>query len=622
MKIRGLLLAVVSVGVLAGAFVGATPKALAAEKPAVTTVSIVLKPQNQSVLDSYATQTVDPHSDNFHHYLTPLEVAEKFGQSGDQIDEFVRYFDRYHVSTTAYQGNLVLKLRGSRANLVRAFKATKGKAAGRSITRYKLPGNLAAKVVTVIGLYAKNPSSDSGSQSISAYPKFSREPNLKLSADKFSKKYGALKFANCYQLSQLYDRQLTGKDQRVGIITTNTDVRTSDVQTYWRQLGINTDASRLNKVYVNDGAKKTTRMISFGLTGNQVEATLDVEQAGSVAPDATVDLYLATSANDSVQSNTLYFNAFTQAISSNHDKQISTSFSPGVELAKNWFSGSSETLADYNQAMNIVLAQAATQGISVFSSSGDYGPWMRPMKKQNLAVTTSPFMTIVGGTTLPFKQKINGKNIWVKHERAWGDTTTLSAAELKKGIFSGSGGGFSRVNSTPDYQLGVPGVNTYNAIQLLTYRKGKFILNRTPKLVSGTASGRNVPDIVGNADPYTGYATYVSGDNVKVNKKGKITRKPTKIWMVNGGTSYTTPQMAAATAVMNSGLKASVGFWNPQIYRFAVTEDSPFTPLNSKINNNNLYYTGQPGKVYNQATGLGTVNFEKLTNQFTNEDQK
>ncbi|WP_279404031.1 hypothetical protein [Secundilactobacillus kimchicus] len=68
--------------------------------------------------------------------------------------------------------------------------------------------------------------------------------------------------------------------------------------------------------------------------------------------------------------------------------------------------------------------------------------------------------------------------------------------------------------------------------------------------------------------------------------------------------------------MMNSGLNAPIGFWNPQIYKFAQSSDSPFTPLDSITNNDNLYYTGQPGKLYNQATGLGTINFDKLYSNF------
>ena len=67
------------------------------------------------------------------------------------------------------------------------------------------------------------------------------------------------------------------------------------------------------------------------------------------------------------------------------------------------------------------------------------------------------------------------------------------------------------------------------------------------------------------------------------------------------------------TAVINSQSgRSKMGFWNPQIYQLAQQQDSPFHPLNDTDNNSNLYYTGQPGTVYNQASGLGTVDFAKL----------
>ena len=71
---------------------------------------------------------------------------------------------------------------------------------------------------------------------------------------------------------------------------------------------------------------------------------------------------------------------------------------------------------------------------------------------------------------------------------------------------------------------------------------------------------------------------------------------------------------------MNSGRTTSIGFWNSQIYKFAQQTDTPFNPLNDANNNNNLFYTGQPGTLYNQATGLGTINFDKLYQDFNNQD--
>ncbi len=77
-------------------------------------------------------------------------------------------------------------------------------------------------------------------------------------------------------------------------------------------------------------------------------------------------------------------------------------------------------------------------------------------------------------------------------------------------------------------------------------------------------------------------------------------------WIPSGGTSIASPQMAATAALINSqpGRKR-MGFWNPQIYQLASQTDSPFRPLNDTTDNSNLYYTGQTGTVYNQASGLG-----------------
>ncbi len=71
------------------------------------------------------------------------------------------------------------------------------------------------------------------------------------------------------------------------------------------------------------------------------------------------------------------------------------------------------------------------------------------------------------------------------------------------------------------------------------------------------------------------------------------------------------------TAVINSQPgRARMGFWNAQIYQLAQKSDSPFHPLNATTDNSNLYYTGQPGTVYNQASGLGTTDFAKLAEDY------
>jgi subtilase family serine protease len=114
-----------------------------------------------------------------------------------------------------------------------------------------------------------------------------------------------------------------------------------------------------------------------------------------------------------------------------------------------------------------------------------------------------------------------------------------------------------------------------------------------------------MPDVSADADPYTGYLLYepsFAGVGKPVLQGG---------W---GGTSFVAPQLNGSTAVIDSALGHRVGFWNPSIYGDALGfGGSPFNSLNTaSTNNDNLYYTGNPGQLFNEAVGLGTPNLGKL----------
>ncbi|QOJ84757.1 S53 family peptidase [Lentilactobacillus parabuchneri] len=581
--------------------------------------NIAFKPQSSSGLTDYVYDTVDPTSTNFHQYLTPDQFAEKFGRTPEQISAFQTYLSQYHLKSSAYPGNLALKVWGTRQNLIKAFNAKRVKVGKKDYrTKIKLPGKLASQTVSVIGVYATKPKANKAKTSVTpTIPKDSTPPNTDLSKTTFAKKYGAMKFADRYQLSNLYSKGLTGQGQRIGVITMN-DFKTSDVVKYWDQNGVNADSSRVNKIYPVENAKAGKLLLSLGISAPQMESTLDVDQSGAVAPGANIDAYIGISLGNVTSSTSIFYIAFMNAVSDDRDKQLTTSFAPNVELASRWEQNASASMQQYSDAFNLMLEQAAAEGITVFRASGDYGPRELPSKQFNHVFSTSPYQVITGGTTLPYTRIIDGKIVTVNKERAWGDA--YSDPKTKPSTYAGSGGGFSILNPTPRYQQGISGVNTFRAIDLLKYKDGGYLVQKDPQIIFGTGSGRNFPDVSANADNHTGYALYVSGDNLSYNSKTKkISSHYLKLWSVNGGTSFVSPQMAGANAVMNSGRDTPLGFWNPQIYKFATESDSPFNVLDDADNNNNLYYTGQPGKLYNQATGLGTINFDKLFSKFQSE---
>lgn len=588
--------------------VSTTASANAKQTP--VTVNVVFNVRDRNAMNTYVSQTVDPMSVNYHQYLTPQQVADRFGRTNAEFSDFNRYFSQYHLKSAAYPGNFVMKVQGSQKNLVKAFKATPAKTnKDWDVTGTKLPGKLSSQVASVLGLFVdkKKTSTKTDKKALKFTHNLIEDdtPIVASSQNQLAKKYGPTKFADRYGVNKLYDQNLHGAGQRIGVIVTY-DFNPSDVADYWKQMRVNSDVSRIHKIYTTDNTGGPKPKNNDDVT-SQEEASLDVEQAGGVADQAQIDAYVGVSSNGDTTLDVQYLDAFATAIGDNRDKQLTTSQSFGNELNGFGRGGLSETASEFNDAINLVFEQAAIQGTVIFNAAGDSGPYEVANKSTNLPFPTSEYAVQVGGTTLPYTKIIGGQLIQVKKERAWGDSYSQGTV-TKPTVFPGGGGGFSTLNPTPAYQLGVPGVNTYNAFNMLKYTKGGYLVNPDPEMISGTHQGRNVPDISGNADEKTGYGVYIT-------YKAGNTQVP--IWMNAGGTSFVAPQMAGASAVINSGLKTSAGFWNPQLYKFAVQSDTPFHVLDdATMENTNLYYTGQPGKVYNQATGLGTVDFSKLFTKF------
>lgn len=287
------------------------------------------------------------------------------------------------------------------------------------------------------------------------------------------------------------------------------------------------------------------------------------------------------------------------------------------------------------------------QGESVFAAAGDSGAYAarRDIGSSTLSVNLpvdSPYVTAAGGTTTPwsgvFSTTTTGRvkaPVSVRAQRTWAwdyvwpalarvghvPEQTVASVEVV-----GGGGGYSTMVAMPSYQQGVPGTTSYSDVQELTptnyqtirtfygnatYPAGvlpwTFVLNPFPRVGRGQGSSRALPDVSADADPFSGYLAY-----------GPTTTTTAMVlaggW---GGTSFVGPQLNGATAVIESALHRRVGFWNPSIYSFAMQRSSPFTPLDQAgTQNDNLYYTGTPGAVYNPASGLGVPNLTTLALDF------
>jgi len=274
------------------------------------------------------------------------------------------------------------------------------------------------------------------------------------------------------------------------------------------------------------------------------EVMLDIEVAGSIVPHAELALYFAPNTGSG------FLNAVSAAV---HDRVRK----PGV-ISISWAGTEEAGEEQYFLAFHEVFAAAASLGVTVCASSGDHGSAGMEQKDWDGKIHTEhpacdPLVLGCGGT------QIQGT------DRVWNDGTPFDATDPNGGGGWATGGGISEIFDVPAYQADA-GV---------------------PVSLASKKPGRGVPDVALSATNYFTRADGVEG--------------------ASGGTSASTPLMAALVTRLNQALRTHVGFLNPFLYAHAkdgVTRD--VTQGNNAIEDTVKGYSARKG--WDAATGLGTPN--------------
>ena len=243
-------------------------------------------------------------------------------------------------------------------------------------------------------------------------------------------------------------------------------------------------------------------------------------------------------------------------------------------LAGNASFGECDSLASalgFTAMADPVFGQAATQGQSVFASTGDTGTGCRGAVNGTPAgvpgteyPASSTYVVAVGGTTLFTKpdNTYQGEVVW-----------------------NSGGGGLSAVEKPGAWQAGVvPAAAT-------------------------TANQRGIPDISLDADPNTGANVIVAGANTQI-----------------GGTSLSAPLAVGVWARLQTQNNNTLGFAAPRLYKeFAdLQAGAPAPPtgyFTRTVGGFNDVLTGTMGfpatTGWDFATGMGSIDIDKtLTNLF------
>ena len=568
-------------------------------------------------------------------FLSVADFARRYGQPQNRIAALERYLAHYGISATAMPDGLDVQATGTAGEFDAALSVQQqqyhlpsvpshdgrpghpgGVAHGTKQTPL-LPRELGSFVLAILGL-SNYPTMQSDMIGVpkNATPK--DLPNTALLPTDF---------ATRYDLNPVYAAGGTGSGRTVGIVTLASIDSTFPLQ-FWNDIGLSgfsTSPSRITLDNVDGGSGPVSDSLGSG------ETAIDVEQSGALAPNANIRVYQAPNTDNG------YADAFFQAASDNVADSVSTSWGESETVVKYFANGGMED-PQYVQAFDEAFLELAAQGQSAFAASGDAAAYddSDELGSTDLTVdnpAASPWITAGGGTTLPGTITFNTlPNATIPAERAWGwdyiwpllaETFGGDESGWAESEVAGGGGGYSTMEPMPSYQRGVPGTSFFSAVPYFTPTDPVQVngltldtawdFNGTPPTIQGFGNGgRAVPDVSTDADPETGYLAYFAYDIPNYDACG-TTDANGACYEQWGGTSFVAPQLNGATAAIDSVLGRRVGFWNPSIYRFATQHDSPFTPLNTPgTSNDNLYYTGTPGTLYNPATGLGTPDLAKL----------
>ncbi|MFJ9838983.1 protease pro-enzyme activation domain-containing protein [Kitasatospora sp. NPDC101155] len=489
-------------------------------------VAVNLKLRNADALDRFLTAVTTPGSPQFGKYLTPEQFSAQFGPAQQDVEKVKAYLTAQGLTVGDVSANRqVVNAHGTAAQISQAFGTHESSYVDPQLQRAffanddaaSIPADLASVVQGVSGL-----------------------DNHAVRKTHLAKPNAVTPSAATATPSGMSPAQYTGAYNlnKTGADGTGTTVAlwefdgytSSDLTTYDSQFGLTGPAVSTVSV---DGANYDSAPGQ-----GQGEVELDSEIVRGAAPKATQLIYEAPN-NDQGE-----IDMANKIVADNKASVISIS----------WGSCEPDTTAASMTAVDNAFKQAAAQGISIFSASGDDGS--RDCTRSTSGSTvkavdfpaSSPHQTGVGGTNL----KVTSSNAY-SSESAW----------------STAGGGVSTVFSKPSWQTGT-GVN-------------------------GTM--RTVPDVASNADPQSGFSIYTAG-----------------AWQVYGGTSAAAPLWSGYAAQFNQKAKAAgqsvLGEASPRLYSVANSSNygSTFHDVTTGANQDFSAGTG-----YDQVTGWGSPVADALT---------
>lgn len=453
----------------------ATDRGAAPASMQVDQMHLVLKrsASQEAALHSLIAAQTTPGSPEYHKWLTPAEFGQKFGPSSTDVATIESWLQSEGFSGVKVNpGRLTIAFNGTVAQVAKTFHAQfhqyqlNGQTYSAVASNPQIPAALAPVVQgfvalnnfpahrqsRVLGKATYNPKTHKAKGEWT-YPE-SGGVVFPVSPQDFGVEYN---LPNPSLNAGYSGTPYTGAGQTIAIIN-DANINVSLANSFRSLFFPSLPANPPHVIIVGNDPGVDGINNPSGPNGDSIEAYLDVEEAGAVAPDATVDLVIAA---DTASETGLVLAA---------EHAVYSDVAPVMSLS---FGSCEQNLGSSNAFFNQLWEQAAAEGITVMVSTGDSGSAgcdssSSQYATQGLGVNglaSTPYNVAVGGTDFYYSDWNQGSSLLNGQLGTyWGTTgTDTPQASIK---------GYVPEQAWNDSQFGDNAVNYYNAVGNTTVGAG------------------------------------------------------------------------------------------------------------------------------------------------------
>jgi subtilase family serine protease len=557
----------------------------------------------EAALKAYIADIHQKGSANYHKWLTPDQLAHQYGPADSDIQTVTAWLQSQGFSVSKLsRAKSVIEFSGTAGQVKSAFSTqihkyqVNGETHYANATNPQIPTALTPVVSGIVRLNDFKPKSQLKVQGSASYNPATHKGKplwnypVGTTGEYFFVAPGD--FAMQYDTAPLTTAGITGTGQTIGIIN-DSNIDLNLVTNYRALFGL---SATLPNVII-DGTDP-------GVNGDAIEAYLDVEISGSVAPSANIDLYIAadTTLNAGLDL------AAQRAVDDDAASVLSLSFGACEQ----------ELGATESAFYNSLWEQAAAQGQTVMVSAGDSGSQgcynvNASTLVYGLAVNgfaSTPYNVAVGGTDFYYSDYAStaANSVPPSFNSYWaGNNTTTPATSILKPIpeqpWNDTQYGFNIAavasgdsNYYTAQGLDQPVGGSGGASACATFDASGNCLAGYPKPAFQSAltpadSVRDIPDVSLFAANGLNYSSYVicasPGD---CNSYGE-TATPQTVTGV-GGTSASSPAFAGIMALVNQKYNDRQGQADYVLYPLAKQFPAAFHDVTAGSNNGPCYAAG------------------------------